>query len=369
MTSQRMTMMYLMLAVLVCYGLGCSGNAGYTRAALGSGSGLAPAAMRQFDRRGEQVTLRLLQYDDLRPCTCATGTPVDGDSAVEEVGATQERTACGCYKIKCDEETTVVIPGKPGELPERAVRMVGVETILLTAAVGFAVDAIKTELEKEAARHIQQYKDRLYADDFWEAPGIPRYAGFELIRSTRSYDGNGNRPHAFKMICVFVPADHDRRIFLIRPVYLRLTSAAAKVSRDGSDRTLTISTNILMDAAFINTKDQFVQESVANTTFEVKGYSLHESKRKTASYDPATDQWGGSLKHQVAGYFRAPPLVASEKAITEGWADDEQGGAFRLLVAITETDDSRMRNTLIKFAEIVGENRDKVIEAVTSSPP
>lgn len=280
---------------------------------------------------------------------------------------------------------------------------------LAGAIVGAAVDFVKVQIEKEAAKHTQQFKQFTYADDFWKGPGMANYAAFEVIRYADGYD-TPERP-AFRMVCAIVPSRYDRRIVLLRPVYLKVNAAAAKVSPGWSGRRrFSIEAQTIVQGASIDDKGGFEQKDLADATLSVPGYDLGESAELYSTF--VDKAWRGPLSDSVAGYFRAPmPPVTKEtqRAMADAiqrvreeelklagldpndqaavnnaksalatemrklekvgaddspWYTSHRGGAFRLYVAVTETDDSRAKKTLLEFAEFVGSQRENAVNLV-----
>jgi hypothetical protein len=308
------------MLVLVGVVAGCSMQPRTLAAA--SDKTLPRSSTRHYDRDGETVTLRLIPMD--------------------------EWEALGVGKLPA---------------PVDKDRFFGEAASLAGAAVGAVVDIVQAELKKEAARHTQQYSAFLYADDFWDKKS-PRYGGFEIRRETTAYghvpaDAEGDaceaRP-AFRLVCAFVPSRHEPRLFLIRPVFLQVNSAKAKVSPSGrAGRVLTIEARTLIEAMAIDDKGNFFQREVADALLKVPGYSLETSRQLTSTYSEDDGKWTGPLASQVAGYFMAP--IASGDG-------GQSGGAFRLALVVTETDDSRAQKTLLQFSDFVGEQRERVVEVV-----
>jgi len=303
---------------------------------------LSPAKMRNFDRNGEQVELKLIRWDDLDP---------DDTYAV-------------------DGESIRFRPIREAEAVPSTQRSLFGAGELAGVLAGLAIDTVREQLEKEAARHTQQFRSRLYDDEFWQSPGKPRYAGFELIRWTTAFPKPDDEstetrpPAAFRLVCAFEPAEHDRRMMMIRPVYLRVASAAAKTSNFlGSGHKIEVDTNIIMHAAYFSRKEGFIQRSVADASFKVTGYDLVSSPCLTATWDEDEESWRGPLASRYAGYFLAPPLPEVETEFTS----NEQGGVFQLFVAVTEKDESRVQKDLLRFSEFVGENKANVVEFATQS--
>ncbi|MDF1810343.1 MAG: hypothetical protein P1U42_11680 [Phycisphaerales bacterium] len=221
----------------------------------------------------------------------------------------------------------------------------------LSFGVGLVVDFIQAQLSREAAKHTQQFKMFTYADDFW-VDGIPKYAGFEMVRYAKGFDGKNDTNPAFQYACYFEPSEHDPRIFLMRAVYLKVDASKAKVSTSGGKRNLTVQINTVMEAAEFNSKNVFSKVVIANDVFTFPGYNLDTSNELKSFWNGS--EWKGDLSNHIAGYFRAPH-----------WNSKQYGGAFKLFVQVTETDESRVQDVLNKVEGFIGSNKDKIVEVVS----
>jgi hypothetical protein len=379
----------MFLATIAMFVVGCA-----------SSGAAGPSSNRSYVREGENVFVRLVTWEEWNdPKIYARPT----------------------YSVEKNVSVKVELPPELKVLgvaeADEALRFGGVGEVA-AALVGAAIDFVKVQLEKEAAKHTQQYKQFTYADDFWKGPGLAKYAAFELIR----YADGFNTPEkpAFRMVCAIVPSRYDRRIVLLRPVYLKVNAAAAKVSPGWSgDRRFTIEAKTVVQGAGVDDKGGFEQKDLADATLSIPGYNLDESPalyatfKKNEGNSTGDGVWEGPLKDSVAGYFRAPlPPVTKEtqkaladavqnlreaeanlaseiaengkdsnqvKAATKAvakmkdnveklgnsdsaWYTTHRGGAFRLSVVVTETDDSRARTTLLEFAEFVGQQREGAVK-------
>ncbi len=319
----------------------CSGTPRYSAIEPArSASNSSPSSKRHYDRNGEVVVLRLIPYSE---------------------------------RESLEERLKISIPPQPDAIPVNDRSLFGAGE-LAAELVGLAVDAIKTELEKEAKRHVQQYTRTLYADGYWQDAGVPRYLGFELIRTTDAFPAENP---ASRLVCLFNHSQYDRRLVLLRPVYFKLNSAAAKVSPSGrKGRRLTVEFNAVMNTAIINKDGVLTPRQLADVNLKIPGYSLEDSKALTANFSTTTDAdgvetstWTGELAGWIAGYFLAPPIQFGGGA--SGWFTLNQGGLIKLEVAVTETDDSRARTNILEFAEFVGSQKERLQaaarEAATAS--
>lgn len=369
--------------------------------------------VRSFVRDGERVNLRLI---------------------------THERWATDYAGLTGADNKPIVLPDQLDAIePQNALvyRSLPMLDSAIGAAVGVLVDVVKAEIEKEAARHQQQFTQSTYADDFFKGPGRCRYAAFEVERIAKDF-GDAAHPEspAFRMICAILPSKHDRRIFLLKPVFLRLNAAAAKVSESsGGATTLSIKVNTVLQGAKVKKDGTLEQPNLADATFTWSGYDLKTRPIMSATFDRQTNTWSGELRDATAGYFLSPTPYPDETTSSDAARDAEKagaasvalagakaeldrlnaadpkdpaatkkaedavgaakkesdaagaalarsqsrwevasaGGAFRLYVAVTETDDSKAKEHLLKFAEFVGGQKDELVKqakaAVTGTDP
>lgn len=321
----------------------------------------------------------------------------------------------------------IELPPRPGPIADRAdVDILGVLDGAAGAVIGAAIDFIQARIKKEAAKHERQFHGTTYADDFWESGGKPKYAAFEVIRTT---DLHGESDPAYRLICAFHYSEYDPRLCLIKPVYLKIKAAKAKVSRQkGGKRRISSKVNIFLTGAWVTEKVVLVQQDLANASFTQSSYDLAKTETLKATF--ASGKWEGNptegpaarFAKQNYGYFRAPPQSsdrlkfgtanikqaesdletakkglkeatdkyddlpdvpkaakneardAKEKAETKRdgaliWRDTLLkalgGGAFQLSVLVTETDKSKTQEMLIKIADYVGSQKKAIIESVT----
>ena len=326
---------------------------------------------RHYVREGHRVTLNLITYQEWEK------------SYKNQLGITLPN--------RPDPVTIDKLEAVPADRAAIAGAVVG-------AVAGIVIDLVEKELKREAAKHEQQFKALTYADDFWEGFDQPKYVAIEIIREAGDYTSAKDQP-AFRMIFYLDPSDHDSRMFLLRPVYLRVIASGARVSALGGDRCQTITVNTIMEAAEFNDKGAFSQTIIANNELQFVGYNLNESNELTSTYDRVDNAWTGELTPYVAGYFRAPRAKGNPDALADielinsriqslrdddqnqhqeaienleterstvfkNWVSANKGGAFKLFVLVTESDDSRTKQTLLDIAEFVGSNKDKAIEFI-----
>lgn len=219
------------------------------------------------------------------------------------------------------------------------------------AVIGAIVEYVQVKLKEEAAKHERQFGATVYAGDFWEADRVPKYAGFEVIRTT---DSHALENPAYRLICAFEYSKSDPRICLIRPVYLRVDAAKAKVTAINGKRRISTKSDILMTGAWIDDQNGFRQQDLANASFTYSAYDVAKPATLKSTWTE-NGGWTGELATSVYGYFRTPPL---SKGTTEG-------GAFRLSVFVTERDESKTAKTLVRIADYIGAQKQVIIESVT----
>jgi hypothetical protein len=80
---------------------------------------------------------------------------------------------------------------------------------LIAIGVGFAVDQIQSEIQKEAEVYDAQFSATVYERGFWQTlsngRGTPRFYAFEIVRTAGGYE-DAARP-AYRLICAIASAD------------------------------------------------------------------------------------------------------------------------------------------------------------------
>lgn len=276
------------------------------------------------DIRGERVTINLIPYKDYDDC----------NSAIRSFLITQ----------------SIALPPKPVPQTPSKLTTTAIDSVV-GAVIGAIVEYVQVKLKEEAAKHERQFGATLYAGDFWDANGSPKYAGFEVIRTT---DSHPSKDPAYRLICAFEYSEGDSRICLIRPVYLRVDAAKAKVTAINGKRRISTKSDILMTGAWIDHQNAFRQQDLANASF---AYSAYDVAKPATLKSTWTDNvgWTGELATSVYGYFRTPPLSEDKTA----------GGAFQLSVLVTERDESKTAKTLVRIADYIGAQKQVIVESVT----
>jgi hypothetical protein len=293
----------------------------------------------------------------------------------------------------------------------------------LGAIVGLIVDGITAAIKAEAEKHERQFRQTTYATDFWEQMNVPKYRAIEIIRYADGFappaDGSLGTPAA-RVLVAIVPSEYDPRMLLLKPVYIEWKAAKAKVSSGPSGkRLMTLKMNVLMIGAYVNGSGALVQDNLADATFVLKGVNLDAAVKMTATWTGGKASEGGKwspgpLTDATAGFFFAPRvsedltkapksrlaelsglIVTARKDIekaSEGQAKADsqarlanlqqeqagleqsvinlaRGGAFGLTVAVTETDESKAKETLLQIADFVGAQKSAAVDAAKGLLP
>lgn len=253
--------------------------------------------------------------------------------------------------------------------PDRATRVrpqfAAPVVALVGAAVGFAVDQIKAEVEKEAELYEAQFSASRYGSGFWEtlpgnATGTPHYWGIEITRYARGYNplaaASGKGPAtAYRLICAVVPASlltdpsggfaTDERIFAIKPLLFETNASRAKVLQF-TGHTINSRVNLALDAIWIDQSQAVHQERVATADFDFKGQEIVHPTPQL-------------LKGKLAGWFAGLPVSVDEKGNLKG------NGAFKLTALVTESDPGQAKQTFERIAKYIGDQKDTIVKATT----
>ena len=340
----------------------------------GTGSGDQPKPAASDVTKGEHVELRLLTYTDATwKCLNITLPDQPPEQTIPEASESES--------------------GRPRFLEALAAAGAG-------ALVGAIVDGIQAAIKAEAETHERQFRQSIYATDFWQALGQPRYAGFELKRVADGYDATNP---AARLVVAFVYSPYDPRLVLLKPVYVDIRAAKAKVSSDdGGARRMNVKLNCIMVGSYVSEKGDLVQQSLADTTFTLNAVNLDKPVVRSATWIKKTGEidahWEGDLKDHVAGFFFSPrpsqdaikslsdeltradtriegekdadkkkALAGGRKTVVERLREAAKGGAFGLTLLVTETDASKAKDTLIQIADFVGAQRTPVVDQTKSA--
>lgn len=299
-------------------------------------------ARNSYDRAGEHVRIRMLDSHDLgiRGQTYALANFPDD--------TVRQNAFMESYNAADPDQTKVSYTGGNGDLNPEFIDVAS----LAASAVGLAVDVVAKELEKDAERYQMQWRGVHYNDAFWLDDSKQRYRAFEVIRTTTLSDQLGEP--ATRFVCAIVPSKFEPGLFLLRPVYLEVKATKAKIPDIGKDN-FSMEFDFQLSAAVItkNTVKEVVQ---AASKWPIGGLDLDDEK----SY--RTFNSGTEYNEQfTAGWFIGVPLPVREQGDS-----DEGGGAFKLVVSVTETADSKAPEYIQKASGYLKDNKEKVQETVKS---
>lgn len=292
-----------------------------------------PPHERSFDTTGEKVKLVMLK-------------DVDVQARAKELGITV--TGFEPAKIQIPEE--VKIQAAPA-------------AAIGAAALGFAVDFAKTQIEEEAEHYVAQFSATLAADEFWKVKEdkdgkywVQNYEGFELTRVTKAT--SADKP-AFRLVCVLKPSK-DNRAFLVEPVYLKVERAKAKVLsfrywsllwgwllRTGNE--VEAEVDVEANALWVDDEQAAHVDKIAAFGFK-KRYDLSSEKALTAS--------DLNLK---AGWFPGIPQSLYPDVngnLLRGF------GTFWIRINVTERDPSQAKKYLERMARTLEEKKPQIIGVV-----
>jgi hypothetical protein len=298
-----------------------------------------------FGKRGnsyvykeEQVAIRMLTFEDLKRDPDCSGGVSEADwiaHVLDQIPGWADRT-------------------DPKQIA--TMQAVSVPTVVGLLA-GFAVDTLKAELERETELYEAQFGATHYDAGFWkkiqagEAKGEPLFYGIEVVRQAAGY---GESRPAYRFICAIAPArdlrkhqgacDTDERLFALVPLYFQTNASRAKVFISGSR--LDSTTNLAIDATWIDAQQSVHQERIAAGHFEFKGYDLKKHEHVL-------------VKNRIAGWFGGFPVTYDEDG------KPRKNGAFKVLAIVTEADQGQARKYFERVARYLGENREKIITAAT----
>lgn len=225
--------------------------------------------------------------------------------------------------------------------------------------LGFVVDAVKSELEREATLYEAQFGETIHETGFWSGVsgniGVPRWLGFEIVRTTAGDKGN-SKSAASRIVFAMIPANRfnrnqdlpsDERLFVIKPMWLEVNRSRAKVSQFGPG-TLGLTVNVRMNATWIDKAQSVHQDTIADAKFDFSGVDL-------AAHTIYIDE----LKDKIAGWFGGVPVsVDPVSGALKG------NGTFQLAISVTESDESQVREVIERAAKYLGDNKDKIVQTL-----
>lgn len=211
---------------------------------------------------------------------------------------------------------------------------------------------------KEARAKARRYKEFAAELRVGKATFKPRYAAFEIVRTAEKANtrSDGESP-AFRLVVAIVPSKSDQRLFLLRPLYLEVDSAKAKVASVDEPK-ITIEMDIEIKGSYVNAKKQFVTSNLASNKWTFSGFKMKGDHFICSEFEDANSP-------HIAGWFFAPPISADKTPVGE--VDDLAGGAFSIAVNITERDESKAPEYIQRAANLVGENKEKIVSEVQNS--
>jgi hypothetical protein len=212
----------------------------------------------------------------------------------------------------------------------------------------------------------QKYPDEI--KPIYDGPNMDySYKGFEIVRKTTLY--NSDEDPAFRLICQILPS-HDRTVFLIRPVYLRIESVRAKVlytqwynpltwpnyfagtSGDTTDEDIAID----IDGIWVDGSQTTHTGSLASFTVPVHGYNLDKHQTICDNGQKCDRKW----KNDVGGWFAAVP-----RSDAPGTNMPIGAGTFWLRTTVVEKDPSNAQQLINEAATQVGKHRQDVVNYAT----
>lgn len=246
----------------------------------------------------------------------------------------------------------------------------------VAAASGFAIDMIKSGIQKDAEKYEAQFGNKLIVDDYYalaenveyiarngEAKkGIAytnNYCGFEIVRESNAH--HGEYP-AFKAV-FGISGTNNAFLYKIAPLYFKTTSTKAKVLKtewysylippffwplllnDGDEIKTTI--DIELTSYWLDSdRNSYNTEKVAAISYENGNYNITNSPEIKANH-----------KNTIGIFYVAPEFKTDEKS----------SGIMELKVLVTEKDPSNAKAQIEKLGELVGKQKDKVVEYVGKS--
>lgn len=315
---------------------------------------------RSYDYEGQKVELNMLTYADMRDY--AKIRYPDNTELQDEWAA---RLKEDFPRLQWDREAAPLIA--------------------LPILLGYGIDFLKAELEREASLYEAQFGASIHETGFWEAftpikvkstddqgneteevvgyKGIPRWLGFEIVRTTSRDQSDGGKPAA-RIAFAMIPANYfarheslglphgsiasksDERLFVIKPMWLEINRSRAKVASSAS--AVDVSANIRMSAIWIDGSQRTHRDTIADADFEFPGVGLSTSEIHMDEF-----------KNKIAGWFGGVP-VSFDTATKEPKGD----GTFQLAVSITESDPSKVREIIERTAKYLGDHKEEIIQSI-----
>lgn len=244
-----------------------------------------------------------------------------------------------------------------------------------TALIGFAVDFTKKQIEEEASLYEAQWGKKAAFDHFWSPDGKQQYYGFEVIRGTRKNPlrklGEKQDTAAFHLVCGIAPSA-DGQMFQVAPLQLTINSVKAKVLSDQWLRTfytvlwkpllrtgheVDVSADVEITAIWRDKNQTAHLEQLATFTVAVPAFDLNANNTLDA---------GDGLHSSPVGWF--PGIPRSVYNNNDG-KEIEGLGTFWVKATVTERDPSNAKKYLEQAADLVGKQKDTIVQIVTKENP
>jgi hypothetical protein len=261
------------------------------------------------------------------------------------------------------------------ENPARPLVLPVVAAAAVTAAVGFAVDLIQSDLQKEAGLFQAQFSGAANEPDFWtyftdphsaNRGYQPAYRGFAITRNTNTHTGKSPGSDAFNLICLMAPVGNGG-VFAVQPIYFKTCSTKAKVYLFGA-KTIESKVTLSITGTWIDSKDSsFHSEATGSAVLDVGGYDIRScpwmSNQDLTKPTPANTDASGDLGS--IGFVSGPPQPPLPSDSTQKPA--LTGGAFNITALITETDQSEAQVALQNVATFLQNNKSTIVQIVNGA--
>jgi hypothetical protein len=350
---------------------------------------LLPAHPNSDARAGEEVAVEMLTRDDIQSKSSFNPLdplkPIRWDANYALVFG-QDVSEAANYKVLASTCVTTndLSLKEYAEFAKAAgqIKPMVIPPMIVGAAVGFAVDYVKKELEEEATRYEAQFKGTVTDDAFWRverevkdfklistANGTntvkfstdtflwQRYFGFRVTRKIKG-------ELAFELVCGIAPSK-DKQFLKIAPLYTRTTKAKAKILSNKLYQNLhlipvlmrwpteEIEQTVHVEMTGFWKKNQDVNvTTLAGSDMFLYNYNL--GKRSAIVPEKENDR--------ASGWISSVPYSVDSKGepLWNDKARDHSLGVFTLKVTVTERDPSNAKQKLESAAKLVGDNKDKL---------
>jgi hypothetical protein len=298
-----------------------------------------------------------------------------------------------------------------------------------SAVVGFAVDYVQKGLQEEATLYEAQFGTTIASDQFWifgtNQPGsddtsikssvtttkterrivgtneepttvttttvledktqstyfqryVQNYYGFRITR------GVPGTTKAFELVCGIAPS-YDQQVFRVAPLYFRTVKSKAKIlgdvwwtyvlpwtipskffKKDGHH--IDTKVDIDIDGYWKDKDQQLKVAKLATIPLTFQSYDISKSIPLTASgswTEGGKSVTAGEIKGTASGWLLSVPfsLDPTGKPVSVGTAP--YAGALTLKVVVTEKDPSNAKQGLEQLAQIVGQQKQPIIDKIS----